>query len=134
MYRILILQETPGELLELQASLSAYHELIFVRRIDEALEVLGQTAIDLIISRVHLEQACVFEFIKQVKQNPQFCQVPILCFCGKQTAASYLLDSVVSRTTELLGADKYLSLSDFCCDEYLDCEGLRREIESCLET
>jgi CheY-like chemotaxis protein len=133
MARILILQELPGPFRALKTSLEPYHELIFVKNVDEALSVLTTQKIDMIISRVHLEEGSVFEFIRIVKENPQLANLPFICFCGKLSDTAKTLDHALAKAAETLGADKYVSLEHFCSDDDCDYDRLRGEIESCLK-
>lgn len=132
MARILILQEQPGPHQALSKSLTPYHELIFVNDTCDALRVLQNTMIDLIISRVHLEHGSVFEFIHAIKQTPSISHIPLICFCGRLTQTARVLNDTLARSAVTMGANKYLSLSRFCANEDCDFDRLRQEIESVL--
>jgi len=54
MAKILILQEQPTEKAALKRSLETRHELVFVRREEDALSFLKEQAVDLVITRAHL--------------------------------------------------------------------------------
>jgi len=127
------MQEMPGPLQALRKSLETHHCLFFAKSIDEALSILETNQIDLIISRVHLERASVFEFIKAVKQNPLLSSIPFVCFCGKRTEIAKLLDETLAKAAHMTGADRYLILEQFCSEnDCCDFDRLRREIESCI--
>ena len=132
--RILILQESPGPAKALQQSLGSRHELLFVHNEPEAMEVLASQKVDLIIARVHLEKSNVFDFLKEVKGTERYRRIPFICFCGRRTNSARALDSILSRSSKVLGADKYINVEDFCCGERCDYDKLRIAIESCLQT
>lgn len=132
MAQILILQDAPAPLQALRKSLGLHHDLIFAASSSEAMNVLQSRRVDLIISRVHLEQNSVFEFIKMVKENTQLSNIPFICFCGRRTEVAKTLDHVLAKAAETMGVDRYLVLDHFCAEQDCDFDKLRAEIEDCL--
>lgn len=132
MATILILQEAPGPLKALQNSLGLWHELLFAHNSNAAMSVLGENEVDLIIARVHLEKTNVFDFIRMVKSNPSSTHIPIICFCGRRTEISRLLDHSLAEAVHVFGAEKYITLDHFCTEDRCDFDDLRREIEEVL--
>jgi response regulator RpfG family c-di-GMP phosphodiesterase len=130
--KILILQDEPGAFFALRKSLEGYHELLVVPRVESALSVLQSEHVDLIISRVHLESGSVFEFLENVKENPRFCQIPFVCFCGRVNKYTSRLDALMSKLSLMRGADKYISLEDYCCDGKCDYDALRLVIDELM--
>lgn len=130
--RILILQEEPGPAEALKESLGSRHQLLFANSHADAMRILAGQNIDLIIARVHLENTNVFDFLRIVKRDPQLHKIPFICFCGRHTHASKAFDPVLARSSEALGADKYISADDFLCGSHYDFEKMRGAVESCL--
>ena len=131
--QILILQEYNAPARALQRSLAARHDLVFADNTDKALQVLASGSVDLIIARVHLERSNVFDFLKKVKSTKQYQHIPFICFCGRRTNSARSLDPIISRSSKVLGADKYINVEDYCCGEQCDYDKLRVAIESCLQ-
>ncbi|PWT95812.1 MAG: hypothetical protein C5B53_10870 [Candidatus Melainabacteria bacterium] len=130
--KILILQEHVAPAKALQRSLAARHDLIFAQDTEEALRILASQSVDLIIARVHLEKSNVFDFLKKVKGTEQYQHIPFICFCGRRTSSARSLDPIISRSSQVLGADKYINVEDYCCGEQCDYDKLRIAVESCL--
>jgi PleD family two-component response regulator len=129
---ILILQEGPGPLEALRKSLQEAHDLHFVSDLESAMSVLEHEKVNLIISRVHLEQGNVFDFIRHIKTDSRYKHLPLLCFCGKRTELAKTMDRSLAKAVRVFGADGYICLDHFCSGDSCDFEGLRREIESVL--
>lgn len=132
MARILILEEAPGPLRALRKSLEGRHELEFAADPLSALSIVKHKKIDLIIARMHLEQSNVFEFIRAIKEDNRYKEIPLLCFCGKRSEMAKIMDETLAHATQVFGADKYISLDHFCIEDNCDFESLRREIEAVL--
>jgi CheY-like chemotaxis protein len=130
--RILILQEQPGPAKALQESLGSRHKLVFAETPEQAMRILREGSIDLIIARVHLEKSNVFDFLKAVKHDAKFHSIPFVCFCGRRSATARALDPILARSSRALGADKYLSVEDFRCGLHYDFDKIREAVESCL--
>jgi len=132
MTNILILQDQPDPMEALRKSLEATNELYFVKGPNEAIAILEQGSVNLIIARVHLDSGNIFEFIRQVKENSRFKELPLICFCGKRTEVAKALCPNLSHATEVFGADKYICLDQFCVEGRCDFERLRNEIETVI--
>ncbi len=132
MAKILIFQERPGQLHAFKNSLVQYHELFFVRDESEAIAILQENAIDLIIARVHLEQGSVFEFVRRIKHDGSYAHIPLLCFCGRRTQLARQLDASMKKASETFGADGYMCIDQFCSEHNCDFDALRKAIESFL--
>ncbi|HEY9790221.1 MAG TPA: hypothetical protein V6D22_07475 [Candidatus Obscuribacterales bacterium] len=132
MAQILILEEEAGPAMPLRNSLQCHHQLHFVDDSLDAMRLLRTEKIDLIISRVHLDNSNLFEFIKTAKREPSTRNIPFLCFCEEETNAAKFLDGHVEHAAILCGADKYLVLERFRCNNLYDFDVLRRTIEECM--
>lgn len=132
MANILILQEGTGALEELQRSLAVHH-LLFVPTAEEAMTTLGSgSPVDLIITRVHLEESNPFQFLHLVKGDARYAHIPIVCFSGRLTEQARLLDPTLAQSALVVGADSYVSLEDFCSAEGCDYGALQKAFEAAL--
>jgi len=129
--RILILSGPKDKREPLKNSLTG-HELIFAENIPEAEIVLAERSVDLIISRVFLEQENMFDFLRLCKAHDQWSKIPFICFVANQSKMARKLTSSVAAATKIMGADGYLRLDDFCNDETCNYAELRQEIEKFL--
>jgi hypothetical protein len=146
MARILIFQGTAGHFLPLRNSLQDYHELYFVNDITDAMKVLHEKEIDLIISSPYDDTTDAFSFMHTVKQDIFVCGIPIVCLSKERSSLATHLDAIVEKSALLCGADKYLSMDSFCgAKEHTDCcttcpfrgelcdyAGLRRDLEDMI--
>ncbi len=132
MARILILQENPSPFLALQNSLGSDPQLVIVSTVEKAIEILNSEWIDLIISRVHLAKDSIFDFLNRVKGDRCLRHIPFICFCGQLSKHSLLLDPLLTKVGLLSGAERYISLQEFCFEGSCDFESLKRAIEDCL--
>lgn len=132
MARILILQEEPSPFFALRKSLESEHQLIMVSTVEKAMDILNSEWIDLIISRVHLAKDSLFDFLNRVKEDRHLQHIPFICFCGKLSQHALMLDPVMAKVGLMRGAEKYISLQEYCCDDSCDFEALERAIEECL--
>jgi hypothetical protein len=130
--RILILQSQASPFLALRESLEGEHELIIVSTVEEAMNTLNSEWIDLIISRVHLAEDSIFDFLNRVKKDRHLRFIPFICFCGKLSQHALVLDPVMRKVGLMHGAEKFISLEEYCCEGSCDFEGLRHAIEDCL--
>jgi len=129
MATICILQERPGEQLEVRRSLEGFHELVIVENASQLMQ-LHPASVDLIISRVHLEHGNVFAFLHDLKQSDEFRHVPFICLSGLHTRAARQFDPVLADASKKLGADGYIVLDNYCTGEgCCDCAALRHAIE-----
>jgi DNA-binding NarL/FixJ family response regulator len=131
MAKICIVQEKPGDQLEIRRSLEGFHELVIVESASQLME-LRPAAVDLIISRVYLEYGNVFAFLHDLKQSEQYRNVPFVCLSGLHTLASKRFDPVLADASIKLGADGYIVLDNYCTDDQCDCAALRSAIERFL--
>ena len=134
MANILILQEASGRYQAIRKSLQDNHTLLFAENSQDALALLDEQPIDLIISRVHLERSNVFEFIRAVKMNPKHKNIRFVCFSATRSQLAKVLDATLAHATAVMGADQYLSLDQFCVDGVCNYQAIRNTIETLLKT
>jgi len=128
MAKICVLQEGPGDQLEIRLSLEGFHELIVVESARQIMD-LPARSVDLIISRVYLERGNVFAVLNDLKRSEQYRNVPFVCFSGLHTRVSRQLDPVLADASMRLGADGYIVLDNYCTGDRCDCVALRTAIE-----
>jgi CheY-like chemotaxis protein len=133
MARILVYQDSPAQRHILKKSLESRHQLFFAGSLSKTETLLKETALDLIIIRVHLEKNDVFTVVKALRNNKLCSQLPIICFCGKRTKTARQLDPVLEQATRAAGATGYLCIDTFCVDGEFKLEALRDSIENLLE-
>jgi len=114
MARILIVRGIAGRFLPLRNSLQDYHELYFAHNIADAIEILFEEEIDLIICNVYDETTDAFLLLNLVKGDPLLSGIPVLFFAMERTLLASALDATVARSALLCGADKYLTMDLFC--------------------
>lgn len=103
------------------------HNVILCQSFTEALGVLADTHVDLIISDVHLENGgSVFDFLRWVRRNPPTGKTPFVLFSSRPTALAKYLEDSVRTSARLLGAAMYITMEDFDADEF------RKQIDSLL--
>jgi PleD family two-component response regulator len=123
MAQILIFRGTGGRFTPLRNSLQEYHKLYFVHDLTDAMEVLHEKEIDLIICNVYDDTTDAFAVLKTVKQDLLSSGTPVLFFSKERTLAASWLDATIEHSALLCGADKYLTMDSFC--------GERGEIDAC---
>jgi CheY-like chemotaxis protein len=130
--RILVLQEEDGPVKEIQECCGVSHELIYIGTSKDALKLMAQEKIDLIISRVHLEKSNIFVFLRLVKTDPKFRHIPFICYSGHRNYLARTLDPILAQSCKALGADRYISVEDYRHGFTYDLNKIKQDIESCL--
>jgi len=123
MAQILIFRGTAGPFSPLRNSLQDYHELYFAHDITDAMKVLYEKEIDLIICSVYDDTTDAFFLLDTVKQDPLLSGTPILFFSQERTLWASALDATMAHSALLCGADKYLTIDTFC--------GARGQTDAC---
>ena len=127
MARMLILQEMEQNIINLEEALIPRgHELIIVDRELQALQRLHSTKIDLIISAVYLESSDVFDFLKAVKNNREWNEIPFVLYCSAISTFARSVRGGLKIAAESLGADLYITMEKF------DPALLAKQVEECL--
>lgn len=130
---ILILQEDPSWQDSLRNCLQSYHLLEIVRDSRVAISRLQEQHFDLVITLVHFKSNDMFEFLRQLKEEPRTSKIPVICFCGLRTRTANLANDAVKQASYILGASKFLSVEEFCTtSDTCDLARMRTEIESVL--
>lgn len=130
MSRILIADTTDG-IEHLRRILSPQHELIVATTINQALDVLNEVNLDLIVVGVHFDDSQMFDLIPQIKHYQKNAEKPLICFCTRDTGMTRTLHTTLNYSTRILGAWMYLDQHTYSSHQDPDAE-LRRLFARCL--
>ncbi len=104
------------------------HNIVLCKTFAKAIEFLGRSSIDLVISDVHLANGgTVFDFLIWVKRNTSTKMVPFVLFSSEPTTLAKYLEDSVKITARALGAAKYISMDTF------DSKDFSQQIDSLLK-
>lgn len=113
--RILALLEHP-EAMELVTDCLEHfgHSVYRADKFQDAMEILRQREVDLIIGDVHLQNGgSVFDFLRWVKGDPHTHAVPFICFSTEPPEVPKYLSDGVRTAARALGAAKYMTMEHF---------------------
>jgi CheY-like chemotaxis protein len=103
---ILIVDDSPVNLTLLRSTLEPNgYTVVATETVDEAVEAIGRTRIDLILSDLHMPRENGFELLTRVKAHPLWRAIPFFLF----TASSDHAGDGQREYALKLGADKFLS-------------------------
>ena len=126
-YRIMVLDTKENIGLLTEACLRDGHQVVPVLTINEGMRFLNtRDHIDIVISRVHIENESVFDFLKEVKSRDQHKEVRFMMICSEPSEFAMAVDETVRTAAEIMGVDKYLTMKTH------DVERLMKEIEAIL--
>lgn len=123
--KILALLQHP-EAMELVAStLEDFGHIVYkADKFQDAMDILRQRDVDLIIGDVHLQNGgSIFDFLRWVKGDPHMRGVPFVCFSTEPAETPKYLADGVRTAARALGAAKYMTTEKF------DSVAFRTEIE-----
>lgn len=99
---ILIVEDNEDMQFLLQQHLSKQYHTITADSADEALPLLGDHTIQLILSDIMMPGMNGYEFCSKIKSTFEYCHIPVVLITAKQTAA----DTIMGYES---GADAYLT-------------------------
>ena len=99
---LLIVEDNPELLMLMHQLMSTYYNIYIARNGLEALEIIQNKQIDLIISDVMMPEMDGFELTKQLKEDPDYAHLPIVLLTAKR-------DMDDEQRALLIGADDYLT-------------------------
>ena len=99
---LLIVEDNPELLMLMHQLMSTYYNIYIAQNGIEALEIIRQKQIDLIISDVMMPEMDGYELTKQLKDDPDHSHLPIILLTAKHE-----MDD--EQKALLLGADDYLT-------------------------
>lgn len=126
MAKILVVQEIRKNSVRLHDALPE-HEILDFDRATEAMNYLRSSAVDMIISAVHLDESNVFDFLQWVKGDPNHRDVPFVFFCAEPTEVARYVSAAIISAARVLGATKYITMKEF------DRDALRKQVNSILD-
>jgi CheY-like chemotaxis protein len=123
--RILVTMEHPEQATLIGNSLEHYgHRVVKAATFHDSMEVLRNSAVDLIISDVHLQNGgSVFDFLRWTKGDPHMHGIPFVCFSAEPPELGKYLSDGVRTAARALGAARYITM------EHFDPTTFRHEIE-----
>lgn len=113
--KILALLEHP-EAMKLIADGLEHHGHVVIRadKFHDAMEILRQRHVDLIVGDVHLQNGgSIFDFLRWVKGDPHMREVPFVCFSTEPAEVPKYLKDGVRTAARALGAAKYMTMEKF---------------------
>ena len=99
---LLIVEDNPDLLMLMHQLMSTYYNIYIARNGFEALDMIRNKQIDLIISDIMMPEMDGYELTKQLKDDPDFAHLPIILLTAKRE-----MDD--EQRALLLGADDYLT-------------------------
>jgi len=100
------------------------HVVYKADKFQDAMEILRQRDVDLIIGDVHLQNGgSIFDFLRWVKGDPHMRAVPFVCFSSEPVEVPKYLKDGVRTAARALGAARYMTMENF------DRANFRSEIE-----
>ncbi len=95
------------------------HKVLLFKTFTEAITVIGNSPIDLVISDVHLANGgSVFDFLVWVKSNPSTVGTPFVLFSSQPTILAKYLEHSIKITARVLGAAKYITMDTFDSNDF----------------
>ncbi len=127
-YRIVMLDNNHGHIEALRAKAGVNcKEILSFNTIAAAMQWIDtKDHVDVIVSNAFLETENVFEFLKAVKQNESHNWIQFILVCTEVNDLTSFLNKTAEKTARILGADKYIMMSEFCPERLL------KEIEASL--
>ncbi len=100
------------------------HVVLKATKFQDAMDILRQSDVDLIIGDVHLQNGgSIFDFLRWVKGDPHLRSVPFVCFSTEPVEVPRYLSDGVRTAARALGAARYITMEKF------DSAAFRAEIE-----
>ena len=113
--RILAVLEHPEVVNQIADSLEHFgHAVLKANHFPDAMEILRQRDVDLIICDVHLQNGgSVFDFLRWVKGDPHMSKVPFVCYSTEPVEVPKYLKDGVRSAARALDAAKYITMEKF---------------------
>jgi CheY-like chemotaxis protein len=87
---LLIVDDHPDNLLVLEALLGRTYELFEAHSGEEALDLLGEKAVDVVLLDIEMPGIDGYETTRRIKQIPQFQETPVILISGVFTEDPYV--------------------------------------------
>jgi CheY-like chemotaxis protein len=119
--KILALMEHPKPMVLIADSLERLgHIMHKANNYQDAMSILRQHEVDLIIADVHLQNGgSIFDFLRWVKGDPHMRSVPFVCFSTEPVEVPRYLSDGVRTAARALGAAKYMTMEKFDRDVFV---------------
>ncbi|HEY9681056.1 MAG TPA: hypothetical protein V6C86_05675 [Oculatellaceae cyanobacterium] len=113
--KILALMEHAKSMLLITDSLEHFgHHVFTANNFQDAMAILRQQEVDLIIGDVHLQNGgSIFDFLRWVKGDPHMRAVPFVCFSTEPVEVPKYLSDGVRTAARALGVARYITMEKF---------------------
>jgi hypothetical protein len=108
--------------------LGEHHQLCFGFEMSEAIKMLSEPAVDLVLVGVHFDESRMFDLLRHV---PEDMRKPIICFCTRDTPLTRTMHDSIQLASQALGAWMYIDQHEYNVTRNPDAE-MRHVIERCL--
>jgi CheY-like chemotaxis protein len=123
-----LLEQDDNSRLVIDSLTRSGHDVVRSKNFNDAISVLQNKKVAIIISDVHLENGGnVFDFLTWVTRNPLTCKTPFVLLSYRPTPLAKHLEDGVRTTARLLGAASYISTDSFNSGEF------RKHIDKLLQ-
>lgn len=130
MARILI-AAAGKEFADMARILGPAHEFVTANDMSKALEMLKVEPLGLLMISVHFDQSRMFDLLRSKQSTSVWTNIPIICFCTRDTQLTRTAHESIDLATKALGAWMYLDYHKYSVSKDSDDE-LRRIVERCL--
>lgn len=123
--QILVLVEHTEPMIQIAESLEKFgHKVLQAHNFADAMDILKQREVDLIIGDVHLQNGgSIFDFMRWVRGDPHMQGIPFVCYSSEPVEVAKYLSDGVRTAARALGAARYITMEKF------DAVAFRNEIE-----
>ncbi|MBR1503039.1 MAG: response regulator [Prevotella sp.] len=101
-YKLLIVEDNVELLMLMRQLLRPHYHVYIAQNGQEALNIIQQKALDLIVSDVMMPEMSGYELTKRIKENPKFHHLPIILLTARTQEED-------EQKALLVGADEYLT-------------------------
>jgi CheY-like chemotaxis protein len=128
--RVLILKDDEGDVIRI--ALEPFCQVRFALKVSQAVQLLKTEQFDLIVARVYLPEENMFDFLHQVKSDPNLLGIPFICFAGTRSAVAHTLNESMAKVAKNMGAADYLTIDEFWEGDHCNFERIRGAIAAHL--
>ncbi|WP_438018320.1 ATP-binding protein [Sorangium sp. So ce315] len=136
--RVLVVEDNPDMASYVESVLSADHEVALATNGREALESIGASRPDVIVSDVMMPEMDGFELVARLKGNPELRDIPILLLTARASRAEAVVglevgaDDYVSKPFDPLELKARVRAAERLHSAYLELAGKNRELAAAL--
>ena len=102
------------------------HDIVFVRRLAEAIATLRHDGFSLVIIGLHFDESRMFELLSHVRSLSKYDDVPVVCVQGLEFIVPEAVMKTVDMAVKVLGGTAFVDLRDEALDFRRHCDYLDR--------